>query len=229
MQLTEEVLRRGKRFIAIEQFNGTGFHQAVERVNGVMTLMRDFPLDGILTASNPAELSKGIAAAVTHYKVWRAHRGVAALSPTASRPGFPLCCLEQSYLPRLKLNQDQMLRGMLLLEAIGVEVVALVTKFLNPRGLLFMPSAQFNTVRVNPFCEWGIVWRSARVLVLGQVTKDCHALMRRWVNDLGLLCYDSSDAARSRSALSSDSSAIARPTKLSCACGCGCRCGSRCV
>jgi hypothetical protein len=40
--------------------------------------------------------------------------------------------------------------------------------------------------------------------------------MRRWVNDLGLLCYDSSDAARSRSALSLETSAIARPTKLSC-------------
>ena len=69
MQLTEEVLRRGKRFIAIEQFNGTGYAQAVEKTNLLMVLMRDFPLDAVLNAGNPGELSDALGNLIAHCKV----------------------------------------------------------------------------------------------------------------------------------------------------------------
>ena len=59
---------------------------------------------------------------------------------------FVACTLQKDF-HRLKISQDCMARALQLLEAVGQDVVALVSKFLNPKQLLYMPAQQFATVR----------------------------------------------------------------------------------
>lgn len=41
----------------------------VEKVGVLMTLLRDFPLDGVISSGNPSELSAALTAVVAHCKV----------------------------------------------------------------------------------------------------------------------------------------------------------------
>ncbi|KAJ0063304.1 hypothetical protein NL108_015773, partial [Boleophthalmus pectinirostris] len=87
--LTLEILKHGKRFHATVSFDtDTGLKQAVETVNDYNPLMKDFPLNDLLSASELDKIRQALMAIFTHlkkirntkYPIQRALRLVEAIS-----------------------------------------------------------------------------------------------------------------------------------------------------
>ncbi len=91
MALTEEVLKRGRRFIALEKFKGVGFNEAVADATTLMSLFRDFPLDALMAATNIPQLAAAVDAALLHANV-----GAGRLRASYCACGSWACCFPPS-------------------------------------------------------------------------------------------------------------------------------------
>lgn len=69
IELTMNVMKQAKRFLVTVQFeNETGLAAAKERVAGVMILMRDFPMNLVITATDMDSLIEAVNLIFTHLK-----------------------------------------------------------------------------------------------------------------------------------------------------------------
>lgn len=69
VEITLAVLKRAKRYLATMTFSADhGLGPALQRVSSVMTLMKDFPMNSILSATDISQLTQGVITVFTHLK-----------------------------------------------------------------------------------------------------------------------------------------------------------------
>uniref|UniRef100_K3WUC5 Dynein heavy chain, cytoplasmic n=1 Tax=Globisporangium ultimum (strain ATCC 200006 / CBS 805.95 / DAOM BR144) TaxID=431595 RepID=K3WUC5_GLOUD len=69
VEITLVVLKRAKRYLATVTFSADhGLGPAIQRVASVMTLMKDFPMNSILSATDITQLNHGVTQVFTHLK-----------------------------------------------------------------------------------------------------------------------------------------------------------------
>lgn len=69
VEITLALLKRAKRYLATVTFSADhGLGPAIQRVASVMTLMKDFPMNSILSATDISQLNQGITLVFTHLK-----------------------------------------------------------------------------------------------------------------------------------------------------------------
>ncbi|CAI5743819.1 unnamed protein product [Peronospora destructor] len=69
VEITLAVLQRAKRYLATVTFSADhGLGPAIQHVSSVMTLMKEFPMNSILSATDINQLSKGVTLVFTHLK-----------------------------------------------------------------------------------------------------------------------------------------------------------------
>ncbi len=69
VQLTLEILKHGKRFMAIVSFDSdTGLKEAIETAKDHNVLMKDFPLNDLLAATDLVKISSAIQSIFNHLK-----------------------------------------------------------------------------------------------------------------------------------------------------------------
>ena len=69
MSLTLDILRYGKRFIATVSFDSdTGLKEALETAKDYNLLMKDFPLNELISATDLAEIKSAIQSIFNHLK-----------------------------------------------------------------------------------------------------------------------------------------------------------------
>ncbi|GLD93496.1 hypothetical protein PINS_up002088 [Pythium insidiosum] len=69
VEITLALLKRAKRYLATVTFNADhGLGPALQRVSSVMALMKDFPMNSILSATDISQLNQGVIAVFTHLK-----------------------------------------------------------------------------------------------------------------------------------------------------------------
>lgn len=73
MELTREALSRSRRFVALRKFDDVGLSDAVFRLNSLMALFRNFPLDPLLAATNLSQLTAAVDAVLEHVAVSCCH------------------------------------------------------------------------------------------------------------------------------------------------------------
>lgn len=119
--LTLDVLRRGKRYIPTTNFTtSTGLQEATERVKGMMALMREFPLNPVLSASSLSRLATACKAVFSHYNQYLKKVGA--------------------------MGAEHFPRALYMLEAVQQEVVRLAVKLLGPRRLMKVPYERFTAL-----------------------------------------------------------------------------------
>jgi hypothetical protein len=64
-----QVLKRGRRFMALEQFHGTGFDSSVKQAEPVLKLLRELPIDALTSSSSLQQLSVNMTAFIHVYQV----------------------------------------------------------------------------------------------------------------------------------------------------------------
>jgi dynein heavy chain 1 len=69
VELTREILQRGRRFVALRKFDDVGLSDALFRLNVLMGLFRNFPLDQLLAATNLSQLAAAVDAVLEHVSV----------------------------------------------------------------------------------------------------------------------------------------------------------------
>lgn len=69
VEITLALLKRAKRYLATVTFSADhGLGPAIQRVASVMTLMKDFPMNSILSATDITQLNQGVTLVFTHLK-----------------------------------------------------------------------------------------------------------------------------------------------------------------
>ncbi|TMW64824.1 hypothetical protein Poli38472_008991 [Pythium oligandrum] len=69
VEITLALLKRAKRYLATVTFNADhGLGPALQRVSSVMALMKDFPMNSILSATDVSQLTQGVVSVFTHLK-----------------------------------------------------------------------------------------------------------------------------------------------------------------
>ncbi|RLN48678.1 hypothetical protein BBJ28_00009539 [Nothophytophthora sp. Chile5] len=69
VEITLAVLKRAKRYLATVTFSADhGLGLAIQRVSSVMTLMKEFPMNSILSATDISQLNQGVVLVFTHLK-----------------------------------------------------------------------------------------------------------------------------------------------------------------
>jgi dynein heavy chain 1, cytosolic len=69
VEITLAMLKRAKRYLATMTFSSDhGLGPALQRVTSVMALMKDFPMNSILSATDISQLTQGVVAVFTHLK-----------------------------------------------------------------------------------------------------------------------------------------------------------------
>jgi dynein heavy chain 1 len=69
VEITLALLKRAKRYLATVTFSADhGLGPAIQRVASVMTLMKDFPMNSILSATDINQLNQGVTLVFTHLK-----------------------------------------------------------------------------------------------------------------------------------------------------------------